>query len=143
MKTDPLETVPKLLELAATNLARTGAVPLKAYLWVMKNPETGQAQDEPGVLALPPVEGDLEAWFREAERTAIANDAVAAILVTEMSRPRERHLVVQYEHRGQPTRLWRGRIRERRGKPTISQLKPDTRGQSTMKLLRPAPSEVN
>lgn len=124
-------------------MARTGAVPLNAYLWVMKNPETGQVQEQPGVLAVPPADGDVEAWFRGAEEAALAHDAVAAILITEVSRPRERHLVLQYEQRGQPTRLWRGRIRKRRGRLTIGELKPDTRGRSTMKILGPAPSEMN
>lgn len=144
MKTDPMETFPKILELAALNLHQTGRVPTAVYLWVMKHPETGEVREEPGVVAPPgPTSQDAESWFRSIERMATDLDAVAAILVTELRRPGERYLAVQYERRGDPVRLWKGRIREKRGRAHLSEVRPDTKGVSTMTVLPPDPSKAN
>lgn len=143
MKTDPLDTLPKILELAAVNLQRAGHVPTAVYLWIMKDPETGQQRDEPGVLAPPGPTGDDDAWFRSVERSAIDLDAVAAILVTELRRPGERYLAVQYDRRGERVRLWKARISEKRGTLRLGDLRPDTRGVSTMTVLPSDPAATN
>ena len=86
------DVVRKLVEAAAVNLSNTGFSPPWGVLWVMKHPDTGERKAEPGLLSVPPprTQAEVEPWFQDLERKAVELDAVAAALVVEAVRPRER-----------------------------------------------------